>query len=936
MEEDDVIKIVVADGEYMETFAPLPRNKKEADNKVKRGMLAGIGMSEEEIDRVVDQLELQFDDGVDGLFDDGPLTPVVLVRIIRREPQSIDIPKQYIPEPELELEEKPRQVMLQQYYGDRSAERRRRKTFDRFKSHVVKKPIEIYDTEGKKRTVQVYTVEDYEGRTEDSNELLLEGYSTRLERLSRAHEGDFSPYERELDSLRADAVKEIMEKYAEMHEVNPEEAEKFKKTAMEEVASLSDSEFRKKAIQALIDRDTEFIETNNYGYNSHQNTQENLKTLGKYGERAVKAQVSVDQPALQKFGLHSLNVLIEIRNHTTAPVNRAIGTFVAAPVHRALFRVTKSKSRQPVNVDGYLITPMEDMLATSQRHSVGMFKNKPTHRYTARKDYFIEEASRECQARLKRQAEARATKTGEKYNPDSVKRTSPGTLLRLAIIPRIKAVVNYKEGNVAVLNAGLHDLEEAAQDRLSQMHSKKVKLTSLARRIAACDKEIQDLKDLEAAVKDPIKKQQLVKAIEQREHYRLLLEGRETEISRIEIDSVQTDAVSMSQHDKANKSNITKVVKGVKTAGRVAAGVYISRYLYREVAHQAKTPDRYRYIKGETRVEHRIVTEVEPGLDEEGIGALTLEDIYSQGSGSLYQYVTGGNTIGDNTSFFRGLAFRYNGKLFSGSDGVGFDPTKLTDTKIDQIINEDTSLVSIVQEILQDTTQQSFTTEQIEQMILKGEITGLNIWRSSSEQGVPGGWLDASEILSELISGGTHEVKKEVLETITLPGSLELIPGEEYIWYTTESNPVVVAAELGLGALELEDWNEIARFTRSQASIHMRSYKTLEEMKRENDRKRAEAKGKEGSDQKGTKSEKRREIKAFQRSNKSTQRHYAYYSRAMHEGTRREAERREKTTVFEGFFGTRRADLESGYNENAIRGLNNRETTQEDTEERGG
>ena len=71
------------------------------------------------------------------------------------------------------------------------------------------------------------------------------------------------------------------------------------------------------------------------------------------------------------------------------------------------------------------------------------------------------------------------------------------------------------------------------------------------------------------------------------------------------------------------------------------------------------------------------------------------------------------------------------------------------------------------------------------------------------------------------------------------------------------------------------------------------------------------------------KSEKRRNIKSFQRSNKGKVRYYAHESEEMRRATEIEAEKREGVTVFEKFTGSKRTDLKSGYDENAI-GTNDR------------
>ena len=938
MEGKETVKIVIAD-DYMEIYAPLPRDPKEADKKVKIGMLKKAGLDEEQIEALIDLVEIEFDGGADGRFDDGPYTPIKLVMTIDREKPEEPIE---IPEDE---EEKPqdvekRQTMLKQYYGDRKLEARRREIFARFKSHIVQKPVTVYDRDGNPKEMTLYTIEDYDKREKDSNELLLDGYKTRLEKLSRAHQGDFSPYERQLARLHADALKEIMEKYEEMHKVDPKGAEKFKKSAMEEVSVLRDEEFKKKAIQALIDQDTEFIETNNYGYNSIQNTAKNLETLGKLGEKGVRAQVSDEQSKLQKMGLHTLNAIIEIRNHTTAPVNKAIGTFVAAPIYRRLFSVLRPKSKAPVSVNGYLITPMEDMIATSQKNAKGMFKNKPSHRYHARKDYFIEQEKMEMSAR-----QSEETPEG-KDGKGQVKRTTIGQIFRLAIVPRLKAIVSYKEGNVAVLNAGLDDLVKSASDRKLEMRHKDFKIESTKRRIDARDEEIAELKFIQNTLKNSKNeklKEQVEKALEIKEHELLILEARLSELRRTEIDSIQTDAVSMSQHDKANKATMTEVVKGVKTAGRIAVGTFISRYLYREIAHQARTPDRYQYVPGESKtIEEevtRTVTETVPGLDEKGIGNITFGEIYSKSSGDLFHHVVGGDTIPDKTSFFRGLAFKYNGRTFSGSDGKGFDPTKLTGVKIDQELSDNTSMVAVVQEVLRDSTGQDFTESQIEKLIANGEISGFSIWRSRAEEGVPSGWLNASEIVPDLISTGSHEITREVTDKITkvieTPGKYIKIPGTDYTYTTIELNPVVIAAEAGLGAMEALELSDLLRYTRSQESLQRRQPKLLEAMKAENDRRRAEKKKTEESKEteeadkgesstdksKGksqTKVKKLRDIVSYQRNNKSKVRRYTYSGREMQEATKYRAEHDKRGTAWERFYGTKREDLASGYDENAI------------------
>ena len=483
------------------------------------------------------------------------------------------------------------------------------------------------------------------------------------------------------------------------------------------------------------------------------------------------------------------------------------------------------------------------------------------------------------------------------------------------------------------------------------MAHKRHRIINSMKRIASYDKEIEDLNSLLRITKDPVEKEKIEATIKQRELWRGKLEGRLIETERTEIDSVSTDAVSMSQHDKANKANMTTVVRGFKTAARIAAGAYISKYLYQEVLKKGKTPDTSKWIPPE-EIEKEVtetITKTVPGMDKADVGNITLEDIYDKGSGLLTYDAYGGNQIVDKTSYFRGLAFEYQGKLFSGSDGKGFDPTVLTDVKIDQVIDKDTTLVSLVQEVLQDKLGKQFTPDQVNDLIASGQISGFDIWRSTSETGIPMGWLNASEIVPNIISSGSHKITEEVTRTVieTIPGRWEIIPGEEYFYEVMEMNPAILAAEFGLAASEIADLNEYLRFTRSQEDIQMRSTRRLMRMAKENEELRGEKtektateeqskeeekktkKGKKKFDIKGTsksdvpKTEIRRNIKSFQRSNKGKVRYYAHESDAMRRATEMEAERRKGVTVFEKFMGSKKDDFKSGYDENAL-GTNSR------------
>lgn len=57
-EKKETTEIVIASGEYMEAYAPFPGTKEENEQKVKRGILARLGMKQDEIDKLINSVEL--------------------------------------------------------------------------------------------------------------------------------------------------------------------------------------------------------------------------------------------------------------------------------------------------------------------------------------------------------------------------------------------------------------------------------------------------------------------------------------------------------------------------------------------------------------------------------------------------------------------------------------------------------------------------------------------------------------------------------------------------------------------------------------------------------------------------------------------------------------------------------------------------------------
>ena len=87
MANEKVIKIILTQDDYYEAYAPFSKDEQEVEDRIKRAMLKKEGWTDEQIDSVIDQLEIDYVAGVDGQFDDGPYTPIRLVRNFQ-----VDIP----------------------------------------------------------------------------------------------------------------------------------------------------------------------------------------------------------------------------------------------------------------------------------------------------------------------------------------------------------------------------------------------------------------------------------------------------------------------------------------------------------------------------------------------------------------------------------------------------------------------------------------------------------------------------------------------------------------------------------------------------------------------------------------------------------------------------------------------------------------------------
>lgn len=425
--------------------------------------------------------------------------------------------------------------MLAKYYGDREYQQRYNEIAQRYREN------EIEVTNG---GITYRTVQDYAEREEDEKFLILGEYKNSLERMTKYDAGDTSVYSGTPDQ-----------------------------------------------IMAQYNKDKEYVETRNYTFDQHKNTQKDLATLGKFGETMpyIPKQNGIIKNSLRVVG----NVGIFARN-LVAPVYRFVGRNVAQPLHRL---ITRGKDASP-------------------------YRNNPYHRFVARRDYFKNVAT---------QADA------------AEGRNHP---IRNYIMSNVNAVLKYRDGNEAVLNAGAYDIQnnlkqqELQRAQLDFLNQKKSELET---QISFLENEIAnhaDAKNLADAQTKLASKKATLQRIEQ---------GIISVNTTGKIIDIQTDAVSQTQHDIASKEVNTYRVAAIKGVAKLGikkfVGPKIKDWLLEHTKQKVARDEVYQttvYVEKEVKDPSTVVpiTEQRPYYDIE------VDDLIERAKGrtvKMYRSVSGGN-----------------------------------------------------------------------------------------------------------------------------------------------------------------------------------------------------------------------------------------------------------------------------------------------------
>lgn len=360
--------------------------------------------------------------------------------------------------------------MYAKFYGDKDYQREYTQRNNRYKSNEI---------EVTAHGITYKTIRDYPERAEDEQFLILDKYKEALERMTRYEAGDTSVYTGSAAQIR---------------------------TALE--------------------RDKEYVETRNHTFNQNKNTQKDLATLGKYGERIpyIPKQTGTLRNIVRVVG----NVGIFTRN-TLSPIYRGVGKYVAQPLHRV---ITRGKDASPYRDNWY-------------------------HRMVARRDYYAE------------------------INEDE----NPGTPVKNAIKSRAQAIFKVKEGNEAVLRAGAADIRE----NIINQEREKVLLQNLNLRSSRFDVQIEQLEqeiiDRPHASNIDVARKALQSKIAERDRVNALI----AKYKNNESGSIQTDAISDKQHAIASKEVNTMKVTTIKGFAKGLTVRYVGPKIHDWLLERGKT-----------------------------------------------------------------------------------------------------------------------------------------------------------------------------------------------------------------------------------------------------------------------------------------------------------------------------------------------------------
>ena len=367
--------------------------------------------------------------------------------------------------------------------------------------------------------------------------------------------------------------------------------------------------------------DMHYIETNNDAYNRLALTEKHLATLGKFGEKAPTIKTVEGQYILNGVK-HCLNGFIHVRNTIIAPINKLAGHIIS-PVYGKVSGARNGKTK-------------------------GLYKNKRTHRYKARAEYF--------------------QSVGNGYFKS-----------------KILSIVKAKEGNAAVLSAGASNIYDSLRNKyITDIINSRAtkKFEEIKERNKEIDNEFLEINNNSQYTEEQKLQKQIELANKAKE-----LTSYLSPLNKYEIR--QTDAVDYRTHDKANNENVTRAV----TLGKIALGKFVGPKIRDWL--MSKT-----MIKTEgTKTILEEVKHQQPGKYNTDI---TLKDAMDENVGKMVEgnySVSGGARgtemyqIGENEQI-RAIFNEAGNKEISLGDSAGFTSPEFTIDNFDSNLENANNILS--------------------------------------------------------------------------------------------------------------------------------------------------------------------------------------------------------------------------------------------------
>lgn len=480
-----------------------------------------------------------------------------------------------------------------------------------------------------------------------------------------------------------------------------------------------------------LQKDLKYIETNNFAYNRNQMTTQNLKTLGRYGD-VVKTNSKI------------FNALLFVRNNIRAPINRFIGKG-ASNLYSRVFDAPS-----------------------------GLYSNKPTHRYKARRDYFYNKEKKELE------------KQGKKI--------IPFVSLWKA---RLKAIINYDEANNAILEAGKESIKKSVEN-IQQSRYLSDKYEAVSEHIKYLREKLFIINDTEEI--NSIK-EHLAKCLNIRD------EIRESEF--FEEDKVkervlsQTDVITLEQHLSANKDNVTRTITGAKmlaTAGIIYAGPKIRNWILEHTKIQSQV-EKNTWVSGHYDKQWIEETQlpVTTYTKDDLVNSFSIKNLIqvSKDNTASYSYNNLEKTVFSNDlHYFRGIAQKIDGNVISLSDGNAFNIKGITSGMLPKNllkngnISDNATIFDLIAALRTQAGKPTTSNELINQVLSQGTIEkqnemiryltdGIEFWKSTRKSGIATGWNEGTEEINSIIGNLSQLISSRKIvseghfKNVFVPGYLE-------------------------------------------------------------------------------------------------------------------------------------------------------------------